>query len=275
MDCLLSEDSYDTLPGKHDFVSKCLFNSYFYFFLRICMNYYALGKCAKKGRFTRERQVHYCDRNIRIMEGFGAQFHVKGLNHINAEDGPYVIIGNHVSSIETAILNSMISPRLDFTYVIKRSLFTVPFLGPAMSAVDAIGVDRRNTRDDFNIIMEEGVRRLTRGCSVLIFPESTRQPEFLPERFNSIGVKLALKANVKILPFALKTHLMKPGMLSSEFGPILPDSHLFFEFGKPVPITGNGKKEHRLITDFITEKTEEWKQHCIRHRIINRSGRSR
>ena len=242
MDCLLSEDTYDTPPGKQDFVSKCLLNSYFYFFSRICMNYYSLGRCARKGLFSRERQVYYCDKNIQIIEGFGAQFHVRGLNNIKEEDGPYVIIGNHVSSIETAILNSMISPRLDFTYVIKKSLFTVPFLGPAMHAVDAIGVDRKNARDDFKIIMEEGVKRLARGRSVLIFPESTRQIEFLPERFNSIGIKLALKANVKILPFALKTHFMKPGMFSSEFGPILPDSHLHFELENRFPLQETEKK---------------------------------
>ena len=39
-------------------------------------------------------------------------------------------------------MNAIISPRLDFTYVIKSNTFSVPFLRQAMRAMNAIGIDR-------------------------------------------------------------------------------------------------------------------------------------
>lgn len=257
---LFPNDSYDTPSDQRDIFSKCLFNTRFYFFFRTYYNFYKISKCAARGEFNQANQSYYSGLNFRILENCGARIHLRGLNHLDSEKGPFVIIGNHMSSVETAILNAIISPRLNFTFVIKNSLFSVPFLGTAMRAIDAIGVDRENPRDDFKIIMEEGRKRLEKGISVLIFPESTRQDAFLPERFNSVGIKLAKLAGVKIIPFALKTDFLVPGKLIPEFGPVDLRKEIFFEFGPSVEISGNGKKEHRDIVDFITERTSVWKQ---------------
>lgn len=257
---LFPGDSYDTPTGQRDIFSKCLLNSRFYFFLRTYLNFYKIGRCAARGEFDQAHQSYYSGLNFKILESCGALIHLRGLNHLNPENGPFVIIGNHMSSVETAVLNAIISPRLNFTFVIKNSLFSVPFFGTAMRAIDAIGVDRINPRDDFKIIMEEGAKRLKKGISVLIFPESTRQDEFLPERFNSIGVKLAKQAGVRIIPFALKTDFLAPGKLISEFGSINARKEIFFEFGSSIEIAGNGKDEHRRVLDFISERTSNWKQ---------------
>ncbi len=263
MNYLLSKDSYDTIPRKRALPATWFFNSRFYFFPRLYLNFYQLGKCARRGLFNREQQTYYSEKNLRIIENSGAQIHLRGLNHLSSEAGPFVLVGNHMSSIETAILNAMISPRIEFTYVIKRSLFKMPFLGRAMTAINAIGVNRINARDDFKVIVEEGNKRLKAGCSVLIFPESTRQKKFHAEHFNSIGIKLAKNAGVKIIPFALKTDFITPGLMSSEFGPLHPGNHIYFEFGAPIAISGNGKEEHRIITDFIKAKTSEWEKNVV------------
>lgn len=258
MHSFLFQDSYDTVPIKRAFPANWFYGSRFYFFPRLYLNFCQLGKCARSGLLTRKQQVFYSEKNFRIIEQSGAQIHLRGLNHLSSEKGPFVLVGNHMSSIETAILNAIISPRIDFTYVLKSSLFKVPFFGRAMTAINAIGVNRINPREDFNVIIEEGKKRLQNGCSVLIFPEATRQKTFQAERFNSIGTKLAKNAGVKIIPFALKTDFLTPGFLSSEFGPLHPDNHIFFEFGEPMAISGNGKEEHLKIIDFITSKTSEW-----------------
>ncbi len=263
MNFLLANDSYDTIPRKRAFLANCFFNSRFYFFPRLYLNFYLLGKCARRGLFNREKQTCFSEKNLRIIENSGARIHLRGLNHLSSEAGPFVLVGNHMSMIETALLNAMISPRFEFTYVIKSSLFKAPFLGSAMTAINAIGVNRINARDDFNVIIEEGKKRLKEGCSVLIFPESTRQLKFQAENFNSIGIKLAKNAGVKIIPFALKTDFVTPGLLSSEFGPLHPENQIYFEFGEPIAISGNGKEEHRIITDFITAKTSEWEANVV------------
>lgn len=255
---LFPNDSYDTPPGRRTFLSRILFNSRLYFYSKTYYNFYRIGRCAGRGRFDRDRQSYYSGLNVRILESCGARIHLRGLNHLSGTPGPFVIVANHQSSVETAILNAVISPRLDFTFVIKRSLFSVPFFGAAMRAIDAIGVDRVNPREDFKEVMRAGQELLKGGRSVLIFPESTRQREFLPERFNTIGLKLAKSAGVRIIPLALKTDFLEPGALIPEFGSLHRSRHIHLEFGEPLEASGNGREAHRQILDFIAERTAHW-----------------
>lgn len=258
MICLPTDDSYDTVatPSR---LPAWLRQSRPYFLARMLLNYYGLGRCARQGRFNSERQAHYSELNLRVLEHCGATIHIRGLNQINAAEGPFVLVGNHMSAIETAVLNAILSPRIDFTYVIKSSLFKTPCIGPAMTAIKAIGVDRVSPRDDFKVIIESGKQRLANGCSVLIFPEATRQREFQPQRFNSIGTKLARSAGVKIIPLALKTNFFTPGRIFSELGPSRPQNQLWFEFGQPLSVDDNEKEIHRQIVDFIQDRITVWK----------------
>lgn len=251
-------NSYDTPHDRRDIYSKIFFNSRFNFFLRICTNFYFIGRCAKAGRFNSENQARFSGKNIEILERCGARLHIHGLDFLSAEQGPFVIAGNHMSAVETIMLNALISPRLDFTFVIKNGIFGVPFMRQAMYAIDAIGVDQVNPREDFKIIMQKGRTQLEQGRSVLIFPEASRCSEFKPERFNTIAVKLARSAGVKVIPFALKTDFLKPGRLFNDFGSVHPENHIHFEFGPPVTVTGGGREAQEHIVGFIGDRCRAW-----------------
>jgi 1-acyl-sn-glycerol-3-phosphate acyltransferase len=135
-----------------------------------------------------------------------------------------------MSSLETALFHAIARPRIDFTFVIKRSLFSVPYFGDIMRALKAIPVDRENPRDDFKTIMHGGKALLESGRSLILFPQATRNEKFMPENFNSSGVKLARAANMKIIPFALKTDFLGNGRIFA-LGPIRRNRHIHFEFG--------------------------------------------
>ena len=170
-----------------------------------------------------------------------------------------MIIANHMSLLETACLHAFIMPRRDFCFVIKRSLFDVPFFGDIMRHMDCIAVDRVNPRDDFKIVMEEGKKRLDAGRSVVIFPQHTRSEVFDPDTFNSIGVKLAKQASAPIIPLALRTDFLANGKWIKDLGPIRRKNPVWFQFGEPVmKVEGTGKAEHTLIADFIAGKVKEW-----------------
>jgi len=252
------KDAYDTQAGRKDLLSGLLLNCRFYFYSRIYFNFYRIARCAARGRFDRENQARYSGRNVDILERCGARLHLRGLNHLTGIPGPFVLAGNHMSSIETVIFNAFLSPRLDFTFVIKQELFSVPFFRRAMRAIDAIGVGQRNPREDFATVMREGVERLNAGRSVLIFPEAARYREFRAERFNTIAVKLARAAGVPIIPFALKTDFITPGRFLRECGPLHPENQIHVEFGSPLTVSGNGRKEQETIVRFIEERTRSW-----------------
>jgi 1-acyl-sn-glycerol-3-phosphate acyltransferase len=129
-----------------------------------------------------------------------------------------------------------------------------------MRSRNPIIVGRTDPRKDLEAVMNGGVERLNNGISIVIFPQSTRSVVFKPEEFNSLGVKLAKKAGVDVVPIALKTDFWGNGKLIKEVGPLDHTKHIHIKFGEPIKITGNGKEENQKIIDFIKSSLEEWNE---------------
>jgi 1-acyl-sn-glycerol-3-phosphate acyltransferase len=163
-----------------------------------------------------------------------------------------------MSTLETMVLPCIIQPLKGTTFVVKRSLLTMPVFGHVMRSRDPIALGRTNPRDDLKVVLEEGVRKLQNGRSIIIFPQSTRSVEFRPEEFNSLGIKLAARAGVPVLPVALKTDAWGNGKYIKEFGPIDNRKIVRFAFGQPIRIEGRGAEEHGKVVEFIREKLAEW-----------------
>ena len=108
-------------------------------------------------------------------------------------------------------------------------------------------------------VLDGGVERLSRGISIIVFPQSTRMPVFDEHHFNTIGVKLARKANVPVVPLALKTDAWGQGKKFKELGKITP-LPVHYHFGNALRVQGNGKEEHQHICDFIRGNLEHWQK---------------
>ena len=107
-------------------------------------------------------------------------------------------------------------------------------------------------------ILREGCDRLSRGISVIVFPQSTRTLHIDPKHFNTIGVKLARKANVPVVPLALKTDAWGAGRKIKELGKIRPDNDVIFRFFPPVTVEGSGHAEHKAILEAISSTLHYW-----------------
>ena len=81
----------------------------------------------------------------------------------------------------------------------------------------------------------------------------------IPE-FNSIGVKLARKAKVPVIPLALKTDAWGEGKLFKDHGKIDSTKRVHFAFGGPLEIQGQGGQEQQQIIDFITGHLQAWRR---------------
>lgn len=209
-------------------------------------------------KYTSESWVQSSKGVFSVLEKVGCQFNIEGLEHIHNNNSPCIIIGNHMSTLETFILPSIIQPYKPVTFIVKRSLISYPFFGKILSSRNPIIIDRQNPRVDFSKVLEEGSTHLNNGTSLIIFPQSTRSHTFLPEKFNSIGVKLARRTGVPIIPLALKTDAWGEGKLIKDFGPINPQKTIHFSFDAPIYVSGTGKNEHEKIILFIKEKINEW-----------------
>lgn len=253
-------DSYDTPEdNRRCLMDKLLFGWRGSFYLRNFHVFYVTGCHGKAGTLTQEVQTRQAEKNFRIVESCGGKIHLRGLENTSKFDAPAVIIGNHMSLLETALLHAFLRPRRDFTFVIKRSLLNVPFFGDIMRALNAIPVDRVNPRDDFKAVMEEGEKRLKAGQSVIVFPQSTRSSTFDPAEFNTIGVKLARHAGAPVIPLALRTDFLENGKKYKDLGPICRERPVWFEFAEPMmKVSGNGKAEHEAIVEFVKDRVTKW-----------------
>ncbi len=249
-------DSYSTPPGSAG-PWAARFPS-LVFFLKVFSIVRHDGNLAKAGKYFSENWVEGSVGTLRALERCGVSVHVEGLSHIDEVDGPCVFIGNHMSTLETFVLPMFIQPRKEVTYVVKDSLLTYPWFGPVLKSRDPIVVTRTNPRQDLTTLFEGGEERLKNGRSIIVFPQSTRSATFDPAHFNSIGIKLAKRAQVPVIPLALRSDAWGTGRLIKDLGPVNPSVPVNFAFGKAMMVEGNGKAEHAAVCNFIEEHLRRW-----------------
>ena len=217
------------------------------------------SNAARKGTYD---DVAWHDSSVEVvdsLESVGCRLQVSGMEHLANLEGPCIFIGNHMSTLETFVLPSLIMPHgFNLTYVVKRSLIEYPVFKHVMRSRNPVVVDRVNPRDDLKVVMEEGQRRLEEGMSLVIFPQHTRTIDFQPKEFNTIGVKLARKAGVPVVPLALLTWAWSRGSVLKDYGPIIPSRTIHFAFDTPLQISGRGNEEQEAIVRFIQNKLAAW-----------------
>ncbi len=213
---------------------------------------------ARAGLYDDEAWARSSREVISNLERCQARFRIEGMNRVRRAEGPLVFVSNHMSTLETLALPGLIVPMKPVTYVAKEKLLHGFFWGPIMRARNPISVSRSNPRADLEIVLREGCARLAAGVSVMIFPQGTRMEVFDRSQFNSLGVKLAAKAGVRLLPVAVKTDYWGSRGILRGFGPVRRDRPIRIEFGEPVPIAGRGKAEHGHCLDFIESRLRAW-----------------
>lgn len=253
-------DSYDTpVKEKLNLWDRLLLNNRFYFNLKYADTVLSTRKHARRGGYDTKAWAASSFSIFKFIENTGGIFHISGMGNIAKTTEPVVFISNHMSTLETMILPGIIAPHRELTFVVKESLVKHPLFGDVMRSRNPVVVQRTDPRKDFEAVMTGGMELLSKGTSIVIFPQSTRRLEFKPEEFNSLGVKLAKKAGVNIVPVALKTDYWGNGKIIKELGPINRHNEIYFRFGEPFAVTGNGKIENQVIIDFIQSSLEEWK----------------
>lgn len=254
-----SEDIYHT-PKDYPRAlgDRLLMNSRLFFLYKYSGVVLRARKKALGNLYDNDAWVQSSYEIFKIIESCGGHFHLSGLNNINPIEAPFVFISNHMSSLETQIFPLIIASKIPVTFVVKDSLINYPFFGPILRATKPIVVSRKNTRKDLLTVLSKGEKLLSEGISVIIFPQSTRKTEIIPEEFNSLGVKLASKTNASIIPIAIKTDFWGHGKIMKDLGPLNRKKTIHMNFGKPFKIKKANKEENYKIITFIKEYVQKW-----------------
>ncbi len=234
------------------------------FFIQIIFKYRAL---ALRGLYNDEVWARSSFEIISNLEKCGAHFDIRGLDHVRALQGPAVFVSNHMGTLETTALPGLICPIRPVTYVVKDTLTRGPIWGPIMRSRDPITVSRKDPRKDLEAVLSGGTDRLARGISIIIFPQGTRTDVFDRSKFNSLAVKLASKAQVPLVPVAIKTDFWGNSPLFHGFGPVRRDRVVHIEFGEPLTVQGRGKAEHEACVEFIEGRLIQWGARVVDPRV--------
>jgi 1-acyl-sn-glycerol-3-phosphate acyltransferase len=228
------------------------------FYSKILMIVLKAYRLCKKGAYTDDYWIKSSLNTVKALESVGGHFEIKNLAILRKLESPCVFVSNHMSVLETFVLPCLIQPYCDVTFVVKESLLSFPFFKHVMRNCNPIVVGRDNPREDLKTVLNEGQNRLNANISVIIFPQTTRSINFDPKKFNSLGVKLAKRCKVPVLPVALKTDAWGKGSRFKDFGKICPDKSVHITFSYPLLVQGSGKEEHTFIVDFIAKKLDSY-----------------
>jgi 1-acyl-sn-glycerol-3-phosphate acyltransferase len=250
------DDIYLTAPGSASWFSRPFptINFYRKFSWNVCRS----SLIARRGKYDNREWSRTSFEVQKALESVGVRTEINGIEHIRQLDSPCVFVANHMSMLETMVLPAIIQPIRDVTFVVKKSLMEYPFFRHVVRARDPIAVSRENPREDFKTVMQSGMERLQNGSSIVVFPQTTRSLTFDPGQFNTIGLKLALRAKVPMVPIALKTDAWGNGKWLKDVGRIDPSKSVHFAFSHPITIEGRGTLQQKEATDFIQAKLSDW-----------------
>ena len=136
------------------------------------------------------------------ITGLFARIEIRGGENLPSE-GAYVIAPNHNSEFDPVIVAVAVwrlgrAPR----FMAKESLFKVPVLGAALRATGMVPVPRASTSANQSMKAAEQIARDGRGVIVYAEGTLTRDPDLWPMRGKTGAVRLALAADLPLIPMA-------------------------------------------------------------------------
>jgi 1-acyl-sn-glycerol-3-phosphate acyltransferase len=157
---------------------------------------------------------------------------------------PYVVMANHLSSVD--IWAVFLSVPVPLRFIAKKQLGQIPLFGWAMKAGRFIFIDRKNPAAARRSIDEAAVR-ISKGCSVVIFPEGTRSRDGRLGPFKKGGFHLAVNSGAQVVPVAIRNsrEIMPRGSM------FLHPGFVDIEIGEPIATTGLGADDREALLDKV------------------------
>ena len=179
----------------------------------------------------------------------GVRVSVKGTEHLDPEK-PYIFAANHQSQFDIFVLQGFLG--VNFRWLAKKELFTVPIWGAAMRRAGYIPIDRSHGRQAIKSL-DEAARKISAGTSVIIFPEGTRSIDGKLHEFKAGAMVLAIKSGVPIVPVAIigtfgilpkGSLLMNPGMVQ-------------IRVGQPISTKNSSPRDKHQLAQLLQDKVTE------------------
>ncbi len=142
----------------------------------------------------------------------------------NIPDEPCIFACSHSSTWETITTQTFLPP---LAWVLKKELLRIPVFGLGLKATGPIAIDRSDSKNALDQVIDQGIEKFKENRYVLIFPEGTRSPWGKPGNYKKGAAKLAIASGKVIVPVAhdagrywsKDSFWIKPGVIKCIFGP--------------------------------------------------------
>lgn len=175
-------------------------------FIRFVYIVWAVIWFCMKGCFKKDKATYYRPRigpaGLAIIKRLNVKLDISGLEELDPAK-TYILMGNHRSYTDILIIFlAMAASKRDVSFMSKKEIFKVPFLGGAMKALNVIGVERGESSEAFKSLIR-AVQALKNGENLVVFPEGTRSVDgnLLPLKRG--GFIMAVRAGMDIAPFVI------------------------------------------------------------------------
>lgn len=135
----------------------------------------------------------------KLLKVSGTQVTVKGIENV-PKDRAVLFVANHQSNFDIPILLGNIDrPK---AFIAKVELEKFPVINKWMTLMECVFMDRSNIRQSAKAI-NQGIKNLKNGYSMVVFPEGTRTYDGIMLEFKPGALKLATKSGAPIVPVTI------------------------------------------------------------------------
>lgn len=135
-----------------------------------------------------------------VLDRFGSKLTIQGMENL-PDEGPVVFVGNHQGYADIFAYCAAFQ-KFQFGFVAKDNLSKIPLYGEWIRRIGSVFIERDDARASLQAI-NEGIKKIENGYSLVIFPEGTRSKGNAPGEFKKGSLKLATKPGVPIVPVTI------------------------------------------------------------------------
>ena len=145
--------------------------------------------------------VHYIGKFWSLLNIYlsGTRLTIKGTERIK-KGHTYIVMSNHQGLVDPWVLIGTLPLQLRWT--IKSEVKKMPIFGYALERMGHIYVGKKKWKQG-DLTLQEALKKLKKGSSVVIFPEGTRSKDGYLQRFHKGGAIIAIRSGVPILPVTI------------------------------------------------------------------------
>lgn len=158
--------------------------------------YARIGKIDKRDGLADKMSSRIC-RVLFYLSG--SEITISGFENVPKE-GAVLFVSNHQGHFDGLVIHGFIDKPKGFVSIIEAS--KAPVISTWMKEMNSVFMDRKDLRQSLACI-NEAIRLLQTGHSMVVFPEGKLSASAEPNEFNRGWLKLATRSGVPILPISI------------------------------------------------------------------------